>query len=53
MLPIWFVQRNLPTFRTKLDALAQEHAGIGITYELSGPWPPHHFLQLDLDAAEG
>jgi hypothetical protein len=30
-------------FRAELDSLRQKYAGLGFSYELSGPWPPYNF----------
>lgn len=29
--------------RSEVDRLTAEHPGLGIEYELTGPWPPHNF----------
>jgi hypothetical protein len=29
--------------RSEVQQLAVEHAGLGVDYELTGPWPPHNF----------
>jgi len=29
--------------RNEVEQLAAEHAGLGVEYELTGPWPPHNF----------
>ena len=31
-------------FRATLDVLGREHAGLGIRYDVSGPWPPYNFV---------
>jgi hypothetical protein len=36
-------------FHAILERLAETYAGVGVRYELIGPWPAHHFLQLNLD----
>lgn len=34
---------GLETFHKKVDALNQTHEQTGLTFELSGPWPPYSF----------
>jgi hypothetical protein len=29
--------------RSEVDRLTADHAGLGVSYELTGPWPPHNF----------
>jgi Gas vesicle synthesis protein GvpL/GvpF len=29
--------------RREVERLGAEHAGLGVEYELTGPWPPHNF----------
>ena len=29
--------------RSEVDRLTADHAGLGVEYELTGPWPPHNF----------
>jgi hypothetical protein len=29
--------------RSEVERLTAEHAGLGVEYELTGPWPPHNF----------
>jgi Gas vesicle synthesis protein GvpL/GvpF len=36
--------------RGVLGALEREHASRGITFELTGPWPPHNFVEPREDA---
>ncbi|MFL5959756.1 MAG: GvpL/GvpF family gas vesicle protein [Gaiellaceae bacterium] len=31
--------------RGEVERLAAEHAGLGVEYELTGPWPPHNFVR--------
>ena len=31
-------------FRATFDELERRHADDGIALELTGPWPPHHFV---------
>lgn len=39
-------------FHAELERLAEANSPVGVRYELSGPWPAHHFLKLNLDASE-
>jgi hypothetical protein len=48
----WLENARYPLFMERLEALAQSFAPLGVRYELSGPWPAHHFLRLALDMAE-
>ena len=36
--------QSLPAFRRIVAALKKELAAEGITFELTGPWPPYHFV---------
>jgi len=31
--------------RAEVERLAAEHESLGITYEVTGPWPPHNFVE--------
>ncbi len=35
-------------FRQELDQLGETYGAVGVRYELSGPWPAYHFLELNL-----
>jgi len=37
--------------RVELDALRGEKAALGLTFELSGPWPPYDFVSPTPDDA--
>ena len=40
-------------FRAELSALEAEYGGLGIVYELTGPWPPYNFCQdAEIDSPE-
>lgn len=39
-------------FRAALDTLAQTYADTGVTYALTGPWPPYNFSTPDTLPAE-
>jgi gas vesicle protein GvpL/GvpF len=34
-------------FAAEVARLAEEHADAGITFELTGPWPPYNFAEDD------
>ena len=36
-------------FRSKITEIAQELNPLGVTIEVSGPWPPYHFVDIDMD----
>jgi hypothetical protein len=36
-------------FAAEVALLAEEHAAAGITFELTGPWPPYNFAE-EVDA---
>jgi hypothetical protein len=48
----WLEVTAYPLFVERLERLAQSFSGVGVRYELSGPWPAHHFLRLALDPAQ-
>lgn len=37
-----------PDFHARIDALAAHCASLGLTFDLTGPWPPYNFVSLDL-----
>ncbi len=39
-------------FRARVTTLAQEMRDSGITIEVSGPWPPYHFVDVDMGGSE-
>jgi len=44
----YLVSRDrLEGFRAELDALCARNVPLGFAYELSGPWPPYNFAQVD------
>ena len=48
----WVETARYGEFMEQLEQLAGAFGPVGIRYELSGPWPPHHFLHLDLERQE-
>ncbi len=36
-------------FRSKITEIAQELNPLGVTIEVGGPWPPYHFVDIDMD----
>lgn len=42
----WVENDGYDAFLARLEMLAQGFADVGVRYDLSGPWPPHHFLHL-------
>jgi hypothetical protein len=40
---------RVPVFRQRLDALGNELRNEGVHVRASGPWPPYHFTQMELD----
>ena len=39
-------------FRARVTTLAQEMRNFGVTIEVSGPWPPYHFVDVDMGGSE-
>ena len=39
----YLVREGDDRLRGEVERLAAEHAGLGVEYELTGPWPPHNF----------
>ena len=37
------VQPEVESFKHEIDGLAARHAGSGLAFETSGPWPPYNF----------
>ena len=48
----WVETARYDEFIGQLEQLAGAFGPVGVRYELSGPWPPHHFLYLDLERQE-
>lgn len=48
----WVETAHYDEFMAQLEQLAGAFGSVGVRYELSGPWPPHHFLHLDLERQE-
>lgn len=46
----WVETARCGEFLAQLEQLGAAFGPVGVRYELSGPWPPHHFLQLAFDA---
>ena len=40
-------------FRGEIRKLSSEFHALGIRIEVSGPWPPYHFVDIDFDDREG
>ena len=40
-------------FREEVRKLSGEFHALGITIEVSGPWPPYHFVDIDFGNADG
>ena len=40
-------------FREEIRKLSGEFHALGIRIEVSGPWPPYHFVDIDFDGREG
>jgi hypothetical protein len=45
----WVETARYGEFVAQLEQLAGTFGSVGVRYELSGPWPPHHFLQLSFE----
>jgi hypothetical protein len=45
----WIETARYDEFMGQLEHLAGTFGPVGVRYELSGPWPPHHFLHLELE----
>jgi len=41
----YLVAADDDALRAEVERLAAEHESIGITYEVTGPWPPHNFVE--------
>ena len=39
---------HLDAFHSLVAALAAQYAAVGVTVEVTGPWPPYNFVSLDL-----
>jgi hypothetical protein len=35
--------------RHEVERLADEHAALAVEYEITGPWPPHNFVELEAE----
>jgi hypothetical protein len=45
----WIETAQYGLFLAQLEQLGETFGPLGVRYELSGPWPPHHFLNLELE----
>jgi len=41
-------QGQWDAFRAEMARLAEEHREMGFSFELTGPWPPYHFVDNEL-----
>jgi hypothetical protein len=41
-------ERDVSRFHETLNALAERFRPLGVTFEMTGPWPPYNFVRLDL-----
>ena len=41
------------SFREEVRKLSGEFHALGIRIEVSGPWPPYHFVDIDFGSGEG
>ena len=39
-------EESVPEFRLTHAALRKQYAAHGIDFELTGPWPPYHFVSI-------
>jgi hypothetical protein len=46
----YLVEGGGEDLRAEVELLASEHSALGVEYELTGPWPPHNFVDLDAGA---
>lgn len=44
---------SLPQFRQTIAALQEEYAARGFDHELTGPWPPYHFVSIEQEGVAG
>ena len=44
---------KLDGFRAELASLSEVYNGVGVRYELSGPWPAYNFVEMDLNESGG
>jgi hypothetical protein len=42
-------EEQLAAFRAELESLAEEYGGLGLIYEMTGPWPPYNFVSVGLE----
>ncbi len=48
----WVETARYAEFEGQLEQLAGTFGPVGVRYEMSGPWPAHHFLHLHLEGQE-
>ena len=41
------------TFRAEVKRLGGEFEALGISFEITGPWPPFHFADMDDNDSTG
>jgi len=42
-------RQNLAAFRAGLTTLQGEYGELGLSYEMTGPWPPYNFVALEIE----
>jgi len=46
-------EERLADFRAEVESLKAEYGGIGLSYEMMGPWPPYNFVTLNHEEGNG
>jgi hypothetical protein len=46
-------EERLADFRAEVESLKAEYGGIGLSYEMTGPWPPYNFVTLNHEEGNG
>lgn len=39
-------EEQLAVFRAELQSLEEEYGNLGLSYEMTGPWPPYNFVTI-------
>ena len=47
----YLVTADPSAFEAVLEALAGDYRDRGIDFELTGPWPPYHFVPAELSSS--
>lgn len=42
-------EEEVPAFRAEFESLGKEYGDLGLSYEMTGPWPPYNFVTIGFE----